>query len=144
VSHSRGKGISVAQEPGTTSAQAGDIFLRVLIALTAIIVLGRVLARLFAYLDQPPVIGEVAAGILLGPSLTGTKFSALVLPSSAAPYLAIIAQLGVVLYMFLVGLELNPALLRSRTRAIVGPSQAGILVPFILGTALALYVYPRR
>jgi Kef-type K+ transport system membrane component KefB len=134
---------SIAQGPATTSAQASDIFLRVLIALTAVIVLGRVLGRLFAYVGQPPVIGEVVAGILLGPSLIGAKLSSLVLPSSAAPYLGIVAQLGVVLYMFLVGLELNPALLRSRTRAIVGTSQAGILAPFVLGSALALYVYPR-
>lgn len=134
---------SVANQPGASSAQASDIFLRVLIALAAIIILGRFLSRLFARVGQPPVIGEVVAGILLGPSLLGTGLSSLVLPASAAPYLGVIAQLGVVLFMFLIGLELNPALLKSRTHAIVGTSYAGILAPFTLGAALALFLYPR-
>ncbi len=133
----------VGYEPPAPSAHASDIFLHVLIALTAIIILGRILARLFAYLGQPAVIGEVVAGILLGPSLLGTRLSSLILPTSAASYLEVIAQLGVVLYMFLVGLELNPALIKSRSRAIIGTSQASIITPFVLGVALALFVYPR-
>ncbi|WP_343426024.1 cation:proton antiporter [Candidatus Amarolinea dominans] len=100
------------------------------------------LARLFARLGQPAVIGEVVAGILLGPSLLGT-LSALILPPSVGPYLGVIAQLGVVLYMFLVGLELNPARLKDRTRATLAISHASILVPFILGALLALLLYPQ-
>ena len=57
------------------------------------------------------------------------ELSALVLPPSVAPYLGVIAQLGVVLYMFLVGLELNPALLKNRAHATVATSHASILVP---------------
>jgi Kef-type K+ transport system membrane component KefB len=121
----------------------GAVFLRVLAALAAIIVLGQVMARLFAYLRQPPVIGEVVAGILLGPSLLGPELSAWVLPPSVAPFLGVIAQLGVVLYMFLVGLELNPALLKHRARATLAISHASILVPFLLGALLALPLYPR-
>jgi Kef-type K+ transport system membrane component KefB len=120
-----------------------DIFFHVLLALAAIIVTGQVLAKLFSYLGQPPVIGEVVAGILLGPSLLGTEISALVLPPSIAPFLGIIAQLGVVLYMFLVGLELNPALLKHRAHATVTISHASILVPFLLGSLLALLLYPQ-
>ena len=101
------------------------------------------LGWLFAYVNQPPVIGEVVAGILLGPSLLGPEVSALVLPPSVAPYLGIIAQLGVVLYMFLVGLELNPALLKQRAHATVATSHASILAPFILGALLSLLLYPR-
>jgi Kef-type K+ transport system membrane component KefB len=141
-----GTGISAcAGQTGMSGPPAApsDTFLRVLIALTAIIITGRVLAKLFAYLSQPPVIGEVVAGILLGPSLLGPEISGLVLPPSVAPYLGAIAQLGVVLYMFLVGLELNPALLRQRAHATVATSHASIVVPFLLGALLALPLYPR-
>ena len=118
----------------------------VLIALTAVLVTGRVLAALFRYVGQPPVIGEVVAGILLGPSLLGQLWpeaAAFVLPASVAPNLGLIAQLGVVLYMFLVGLELDTRLLTARAHATVAISHASILVPFVLGSALALFLYPR-
>ncbi len=129
--------------PVMSAALGGDIFLHVLLALTAIIVTGQLLARLFAYVSQPPVIGEVIAGILLGPSFLGPQLSALILPPSVAPFLGVIAQLGVVLYMFLVGLELNLALLKQRVHATVATSHAGILVPFVLGAWLALFLYPQ-
>jgi Kef-type K+ transport system membrane component KefB len=119
------------------------ILLHVLIALAAVIVTGMVLARLFAFIGQPPVIGEVVAGIVLGPSLLGPAISALILPPSAAPTLGVIAQLGVVLYMFIVGLELHADKLKGRIPALVAISQTSIIVPFLLGALLALYVYPR-
>lgn len=130
-------------ESVVASAKDSGIFLRILIALSAIIVLGQVLARLFAYLGQPPVIGEVVAGILLGPSLLGPDISALILPQTVAPYLGVIAQLGVVLYMFLVGLEVNLALLKQRAHATIVTAHASMLLPFVLGAGLALYLYPR-
>ena len=67
----------------------------------------------------------------------------MILPPSVGPYLGLIAQLGVVLYMFLVGLELNPARLRDRTHATIATSHASILVPFMLGALLALLLYPQ-
>src|SRR5262245_43765115 len=103
-----------AESPAAAAPKAGPALLHVLIALVAVIALGRLLAWLFARVSQPPVIGEVVAGILLGPSLIGADASAWVLPPSVAPPLGVIAQLGVILYMFLVGLELNPALLRAQ------------------------------
>jgi Kef-type K+ transport system membrane component KefB len=124
-------------------AGAGDALLHVMIALAAVIVVGQLLAKLFAYIHQPPVIGEVVAGILLGPSLLGSEASAYVLPPSVAPYLSIIAQLGVILYMFLVGLELNAGLLRQRAHSTVVISHASIVVPFVLGAILSLFLYPR-
>jgi Kef-type K+ transport system membrane component KefB len=96
----------------------------------------------FVRVGQPPVIGEVVAGILLGPSLIGRTASAWVLPPPAAPALGVIAQLGVVFYMFLVGLELNAAHLRRHARAAAAVAAAGIVVPFLLGAALAVGLYP--
>src|SRR5207245_6819626 len=93
-----------------------DILLHLLLALVAVLVVGRLLGKLFAYVGQPPVMGEVVGGILLGPSLLGPDLSALILPPEVGPYLGLVAQLGVVLYMFLVGLELDVQFLRSRAR----------------------------
>ena len=64
-------------------------------------------------------------------------------PSKVAPFLGVLAQLGVILYMFLVGLDLNPDLLRGQVRATVSTAHASIALPFILGSALALYLDPR-
>lgn len=125
------------------STPQADVLLHVLLALAAVIATGQILAKLFACLGQPPVIGEVIAGILLGPSLLGTALSALILPPSVAPFLSVIAQLGVILYMFTVGLELNAGLLRRHAHATVAISHASILTPFLLGALLALGLYPR-
>src|SRR5205823_14754043 len=87
-------------------AQPQELF-HVLIALLAVIVTGLILGKLCTYVGQPPVIGEVLAGIVLGPSLLGPSISALILPPSVAPFLGVISQLGVILYMFIVGLDLR-------------------------------------
>jgi Kef-type K+ transport system membrane component KefB len=127
---------------GPAVAPKGEALFRVLIALAAVVALGLVLGKLFAYLGQPPVIGEVVAGILLGPSLLGRAGSAVILPDAVAPYLGVIAQLGVILYMFVIGLEMDPGRLRSRLHATALTSHASIVVPFVLGSALALWLYP--
>jgi Kef-type K+ transport system membrane component KefB len=132
----------VASFPEVTD-QPAPVILHVLVALAAVIITGQLLAKLFAYLCQPPVIGEVVAGILLGLSLLGPELSGWILPPAVAPFLGLIAQLGIILYMFLVGLELNVSLLTHRVHATVATSHASILVPFLLGTLLALALYPR-
>jgi Kef-type K+ transport system membrane component KefB len=128
--------------PLAAAAGKTDILL-LLLALAAVIIVGRLLAPLLARLAQPPVIGEVLAGLLLGPSLLGPETSALILPPAVAPYLSVIAQLGVILYMFIVGLEVNAGLFKHRAQAIVGTSQASIIAPFLLGALLALVLYPQ-
>jgi Kef-type K+ transport system membrane component KefB len=117
----------------------------VLLALVSILLLGRWMGKLFAYFGQPRVIGEMVAGIMLGPSLLGQIWPAaqhFVLPADVAPYLKIIADIGVILYMFLVGLELNAGIIRSRAHATIAISHTSILVPFLLGTILALWLFP--
>jgi Kef-type K+ transport system membrane component KefB len=135
-----------AAEVAAGAAATPNVLFHVLLALAAVIVAGRLLGRLFAAIRQPPVIGEVLGGIVLGPSLLGRAapdVSAYILPSSVAPFLNLVAQLGIILYMFLIGLDLNAGLLRGRARAIVVTSHASIVAPFILGSILALYLYPR-
>jgi Kef-type K+ transport system membrane component KefB len=117
----------------------------VLLALVSILLLGRWMGKLFVHFGQPRVIGEMVAGIMLGPSLLGQISPAaqhFILPPDVAPYLKIIADIGVILYMFLVGLELNAGLIRSRAHATIAISHTSILVPFLLGTILALWLYP--
>ena len=117
-----------------------------LLCLVPILLLGRWMGKLCLYFGQPRVIGEMVAGIMLGPSLLGSNSGRrrlhFILPTDVAPFLGIIAQIGVILYMFLVGLELNAGLLRSRAHATVAISHASILVPFLLGAMLALWLYP--
>src|SRR5260370_19375003 len=126
-------------------ANAGEL-LHVLLALVVVIATARGLGSIFRSAHQPPVVGEIIAGILLGPSPLGRLtpgLSAYLFPPAVGPFLNIIAQVGVILYMFLVGLELDPALLRKRGHATVAISHASIIVPFLLGALIALMLYPR-
>jgi K+:H+ antiporter len=127
------------------SAHAGEVY-HVLLALGLVIAAARLLGSLFRHLHQPPVVGEIIAGIMLGPSVLGRgvpAVSAYLLPASVAPFLDLISQVGIILYMFLVGLELDPELLRRRGHATVAVSHASIVTPFLLGAVLALFIYPR-
>jgi K+:H+ antiporter len=131
---------------GATAVDTSSTLWHLLLALVAVVALGRLLGALFHAIGQPPVIGEVVAGILLGPSLLGRiapDVAAYVLPGTVAPYLGLLAQLAVIIYMFTVGLELNTDLLRGQMRPAVATSHSSILVPFTMGAALALYLYPR-
>ena len=131
----------------TTHAGAGRSAIgHVLLALLIIIILARVLGSAFHYFHQPPVIGEIIAGVLLGPSFLGRiapEVSAYVFPISVSPFLGVLSEVGVILYMFLVGLELDPGLLKRRGHAAVAISHASIIAPFILGALLSLILYPR-
>ena len=103
------------------AAASGELA-HVLLALVIIIVFARGLGAAFKKIHQPEVVGEVIAGIALGPSLLGRlapAASSFILPVTVAPYLNIIASVGVILYMFLVGVELDTQLLRRRTHASV-------------------------
>lgn len=120
------------------------MLLNVLMALTVIMITARLVGILFARLHQPPVMGEVVGGLLLGPSVLGRispEAAAFLLPPEAAPFLSVIAQLGVILYMFLVGLELDLPALRGSIAITLSISAASIVVPFALGIALAWQLY---
>lgn len=122
-----------------------DSLWHLLLALAAVVTLGRLLGVLFRRIHQPRVIAEVIAGLVLGPSLLGRAAPDVyryILPPDVAPFLGVLAQFGIILYMFLVGVELNPEKLRGRLRAAVITSHASILLPFVLGVALARHLYP--
>ena len=134
--------ITVSQEHTTPHSALSQV----LLALVTIIVAARVLGMAFQWIGQPRVIGEVVAGIALGPSLLGRISPGameFLLPATVMPTLGGFAQLGVILYMFLVGLELNSGLLRSRAQATVAISHASIVAPFLLGALIALAAYSR-
>lgn len=155
---SAGQGLSApaaagsATTPAVAAAAQVDVVVHVIATLVAVIALGSVIGYAFRFIGQPPVIGEVVAGILLGPSLLGAispDAMHLLIPSAAADSkgqvpaaLKAVSQLGVILYMFLVGLELNASRLKHQARSAVAISHASITLPFVLGAALALALYP--
>src|SRR5688572_1343335 len=115
-----------------------------LLQLVVILVTARLVGRVFRMIGQPQVIGEMAAGLALGPSLLGaispTTIDYLFPADSLAP-LSALSQLGVLLYMFAVGLRLDLGLLRDRVRAAVFTSHASIAVPFVMGAAISPWLH---
>ena len=128
-------GVQIAAQPKMNA------LLHVLLALAVVIVTARVLGAIFKIIHQPTVIGEVLGGILLGPSFLGAiapGAQAALLPEAAAPFLSIISHLGVILYMFLIGLELDLRILRRSGHATLAISHSSIVLPFLLGAGLAI------
>jgi Kef-type K+ transport system membrane component KefB len=115
-----------------------------LIQLLVIVAVGRTTGALFRRIGQTAVIGEMCAGILLGPSVLGAVSPSLeagLFPPPSLQSLHLVSQLGVVLFMFLVGMEFDVDHLRGRARATVVISYTGIIVPFALGVLLSAYLY---
>ncbi|WP_412541856.1 cation:proton antiporter [Longispora sp. K20-0274] len=111
-----------------------------LLALAAIIALARVLGAVARRVGQPPVIGEIFAGVLIGPTLFGTVVTDHVLPTDIRPALSGLANVGLVLFMFIVGYELDTALVRGRKRVATSVSIGSIVLPFGLGAGLAVWL----
>jgi Kef-type K+ transport system membrane component KefB len=144
--------IATSLAPTAKTGGAVEVVFHVIATLAAVIALGHLLGRLCRSVGQPPVIGEVIAGILLGPSCLGAISPAamhLLIPAADVDVkgqvpaaLKAVSQLGVVLYMFLVGLELNAAKLKKTAGTAAAVSVASIALPFVLGAATALWLYP--
>lgn len=129
------------------TSTTGELFGHVLLSLAVITATARCIGWAFKrFLKQPPVIGEITAGLMLGPSLLGRlapNAQAFLLPPDAVPFIQILAQLGVILFMFLVGLELDLSLLRRQARSTLIISQASIALPFALGAGLGILLHTR-
>lgn len=117
-----------------------------IVQIAVILLVARLVGLLFQKFKQPQVVGEMAAGILLGPSFLGWLYpdamAALFTPESLS-FLSALGHLGLLVFMFLVGLRFDDKLLRAQSHAAVLTSHVSIVVPFFLGTLLALYLYPR-
>ncbi|WP_251092301.1 cation:proton antiporter [Streptomyces sp. Caat 7-52] len=111
-----------------------------LVGLAAMVVLARLLGALARRLGQPAVIGEVLAGIALGPTLFHGAISDTLLPADTRPLLSALAAVGVAVFMFIVGLEWDAALIRGSGAIAPSVSLSSILLPFGLGAALGLYL----
>ena len=117
---------------------------RLLLQIVIVIIVARVLAALARRLGQPSVIGEMAAGIALGPSLFGAIAPgtfAWVFPPESLPLLNVLSQVGVIIFLFSVGLEFNWQHVRHRAHSAVVISNVSIIVPFALGAGLAFLLY---
>jgi Kef-type K+ transport system membrane component KefB len=137
-----GERLGVANDAGALDHP----FARLFLAIATVVGVCKLAGALVRRIGQPPVIGEIAAGILLGPSVLGAAWPAAqhaLIPDQVLPQLNVLAQLGVVLFVFLTGLELNLAALRGRGPLAVVISHVSIAAPFLLGVLLALAAFDR-
>src|SRR6185295_11825379 len=119
---------------------------RFLVQLVVIVAASRAVGWIAARFGQPRVVGEITAGILLGPSLLGflaPRLSAWLFPSATFPVLLAVSHLGLLFFMFLVGLHLDLGMLRASGRTALVTSPVSIVVPLGLGVAVAAHVGPR-
>ncbi len=120
-----------------------DTLILILFDICLIIGLARMMGVLCGRIEQPPVIGEIIAGIMLGPSLLGWFWPEglkTLFPTQVLPNIYLLSQIGLIFFMFLVGLDLSPDHIRGRLRQAVLVSNASIMLPFGLGVILAATV----
>ena len=112
--------------------------------IVAIIFVSRLFAWFFRKIGQPSVIGEIVAGIVLGPSLVGLffpEFTAFLFPAQSLGNLQFLSQIGLILFMFIVGMEIDVNVLKNKAHDAVVISHASIIIPFSLGMGLAYFIY---
>lgn len=115
-----------------------------IIQILSIMVIARAFGYLMIKIGQPAVVGEIIAGIALGPSLVGAifpEFSAFLFPEESLRRLHVLSQIGLVLFMFIIGMELDIGVLRKKAHTAVIVSHASIIIPYFLGVALAYQIY---
>ncbi|HEX9552719.1 MAG TPA: cation:proton antiporter [Streptosporangiaceae bacterium] len=114
-----------------------------LVDLALIIALARLLGAVARRMGQPPVLGEIVAGILLGPTIWGTKITATLFPPTLIPPLTALADLGLVFFMFVVGYEVDLGLVRGRGRMAASVAIGSIVAPLALGIGLGAWFVHR-
>lgn len=112
--------------------------------IVTIILVARIFGWVCKKIGQPTVIGEILAGIILGPSVIGMyfpEFTATLFPSESLGNLQFLSQIGLILFMFVIGMELDLNVLKNKAHDAVVISHASIIIPFTLGIGLAYYIY---
>jgi Kef-type K+ transport system membrane component KefB len=120
-----------------------DLTLLFFLQLLIILIVCRVVGYLGTKIGQPQVVGEIIAGIVLGPSLFGLIAPDLqhqLFPKESRTIIYVLAQMGLVLYMFVVGLEFDINLIRTRFKSAAAVSASGIVAPFVLGAGIAFFL----
>ena len=136
-------------EPGETAAPkekrgAEETFARLMLAIGTVILAARLAGTVVGRLGQPRVMGEVLAGILLGPTLLGAvvpEAQAYLFPGDIVPLLSAAASIGLAFYLFIVGMELDPAMLRDRIAQAAFISNTSVAFPLALGFLAAIPIY---
>ncbi len=122
-----------------------QISVQFFLQLAVILCVCRIVGWLAQRMGQPQVVGEMIAGVVLGPSVFGALapgWQEALFPSATKPVLFAVCQVGLVVYMFLIGVEFDTGLIRKRLRSAAAVSISGILAPFILGAAAAWFLAP--
>lgn len=122
-----------------------NFLLTLIIQIAVIIITSRAIGYLFRKIHQPQVVGEMVAGIILGPSILGwwaPHIFTFIFPAASLKFLDTLSQIGLLLFMFIIGLELDPKLLKGRGNAALLIAMASIIFPLILGVLLSFYLYP--
>ncbi len=120
----------------------------IIVDVVIILAVARLVGALFRKIGQPPVVGEIVAGLVLGPLVLGSgtvtdllgldePLSDTLFPADARPFLKVLAELGLIIFMFVVGLELDMKLIRGKERLAAGVSITSVVLPFTLGVGLA-------
>ena len=150
-----GKYFRVENLPAKTSLDSGifknlfqsnlqEALPKLLLQIIIIIAATQLLGSVFKKIGQPSVIGETVAGIILGPSLLGLLFPGVfhfIFPVESLPNLRFLSQIGLILFMFIIGMELDTKLLRKQAFEAIIISHASILIPFTLGILLSYYLF---
>ena len=117
-----------------------------LLQIITIIIVARIFGWIFKKIGQPSVIGEIIAGIFLGPSLVGMYFpeySAFLFPAASLGNLGFLSQIGLILFMYVIGMELDLKVLKNKANDAVVISHASIIIPFALGIGLSYFIYQK-
>ena len=115
-----------------------------ILQILVIILASRILGWIMSLINQPTVIGEILAGIMLGPSLLGLylpEATSFLFPVESLGNLQFLSQIGLILFMFIIGMELDIGILRQRAQAAIFISNASIVVPFVMGVAMAYFLF---
>jgi hypothetical protein len=146
------KDISKVAVPITGMSQAIEQFKEntkhplslLLLQILVIIIAARIFSLILTFIGQPSVVGEILAGIFLGPSAMGLLFPDFfhfIFPDSSLGTLQFLSQIGLAFFMFIIGMELDLNVIRSKARDALFVSNVSIAIPFVLGVILAYYLF---